>query len=41
MGVEIVRVPLNFEHPTDETGDVVPGAHLEPLYYLDEKPKPG
>jgi hypothetical protein len=41
MGVEIVRVPLDFKHPTDDTGDVVPGAHLEPLYYLDEKSKAG
>ncbi len=41
MGVEIVRVPLDFKHPTDDTGDMVPGAHLEPLYYLDEAAKPG
>jgi hypothetical protein len=41
MGVEIVRVPLDFKHPTDDTGDVMPGAHLEPLYYLDEKSKSG
>lgn len=27
MGVEIVRVPLAFEHPTDADGDVIPGAH--------------
>lgn len=41
MGVEIVRVSLDFKHPTDEGGDALPGAHFEPLYYLDEKSKPG
>lgn len=41
MGIEIVRVPLDFKHPTDETGAVVPGGHLEPLYYLKEDAKAG
>lgn len=41
MGVEIVRVPLAFEHPTDADGDVIPGAHHEPLYYLDPSQKTG
>ena len=41
MRVEIVRVPLNFKHPTDDAGDVIPGAHLEPLYYLADAEKPG
>ena len=41
MGVEIVRVPPDFEHPTDADGDVIPGAHHEPLYYLDPSQKTG
>jgi len=41
VGVEIVRVPLDFAHPTDGAGNVVPGAHLEPLYYLADDAKPG
>lgn len=41
MGIEIVRVPFNFRHPVDDTGEVVPGAHLEPLYYLTDAEKPG
>ncbi|HXZ54705.1 MAG TPA: hypothetical protein VEH03_04550 [Burkholderiales bacterium] len=35
MGVEIVRVPPDFKHPLGEDGGAIPGAHLEPLYYLD------
>lgn len=35
MGREIVRVPPGFQHPTDEEGYPVPGAHLEPLYYTE------
>lgn len=35
MGIEIVRVPCDFKHPTDEDGEVIPGAHHEPLYYAD------
>ena len=41
MGVEIVRVPLDFKHPTDGDGEVVPGAHLEVLYDLPGDAKPG
>jgi hypothetical protein len=41
MSIEIVRVPLNFEHPTDDDGEVIPGAHLEPLYDLTDAEKPG
>ena len=36
MGVQIVRVPPAFQHPTDEDGYHLPGAHLEPLYYIDD-----
>jgi hypothetical protein len=39
MGIEIVRVPRDFKHPTDEEGEKVPGAHHEPLYYTDEAAK--
>jgi hypothetical protein len=41
MGIEIVRVPLNFQHPINDDGEVIPGAHLEPLYYLTDAEKPG
>ena len=32
MGTEIRRVPPAFQHPLDDEGNPVPGAHLEPLY---------
>jgi hypothetical protein len=32
MGTEIVRVPHGFEHPADDSGHPIPGAHLELLY---------
>ena len=32
MGTEIRRVPPAFQHPLDDEGDPIPGAHLEPLY---------
>lgn len=35
MGRQLVRVPPDFEHPVDQRGDPVPGAHLEALYKLD------
>ena len=41
MGIEIVRVPPNFERPTDDDGDVIAGAHLELAYYLDPSHKAG
>ena len=41
MGVEIVRVPVGFMHPTDDNGDAIAGAHHEPLYDLDESSKTG
>lgn len=41
MGIEIVRVPPNFEHPTDDDGEVIAGAHHELLYYLDPSQKTG
>lgn len=39
MGIEIVRVPQKFEHPIDDDGEVIPGAHHELLYYLDPSQK--
>lgn len=35
MGREVVRVPPGFEHPVDEEGEFIEGAHLEPLYDAD------
>jgi hypothetical protein len=35
MGREIRRVPPGFEHPVDENGDFIAGAHHEPLYCVD------
>ena len=35
MGREILRVPPGFEHPSDDHGDFIAGAHLEILYYAD------
>jgi hypothetical protein len=32
MGRRIVQVPPGFHHPTDEAGEPIPGAHLEPLW---------
>ena len=32
MGREIRRVPPGFQHPLDEQGYPIPGAHLEPLH---------
>ena len=39
MGREIRRVPKDFEHPRDEEGELIPGAHLEPLWYASEDDK--
>lgn len=41
MGVEIIKVPIGFEHPVDEDGDAIPGAHYEALYYIDDALKIG
>lgn len=40
MGREILRVPKGFEHPRDEDGELIPGAHLELLWYASEEEKP-
>ena len=39
MGREIRNVPEGFEHPRDEDNELVPGAHLEPLWYASEEDK--
>ncbi len=35
MGVQLVRVPPDWQHPVDEVGELIVGAHHEPLYYMD------
>ena len=32
MGTVITRVPPGFQHPLDEEGDHIAGAHYEPLH---------
>ena len=39
MGVEIIRVPADWHHPLDEEGEVLEGAHHEPLYGMDDASK--
>jgi len=41
MGREILRVPPGFRHPTNASGDPVPGAHLELLYGIDTRDRTG
>jgi hypothetical protein len=36
MGTEITRVPPGFQHPGDDEGNPIPGAHYEPLYNAGE-----
>ncbi len=35
MGVEIVRVPPDWHHPVDDDGELIVGAHHEPLYHVE------
>ena len=35
MGRELVRVPPGFNHPTDQNGHPIPGAHHAVLYEID------
>lgn len=35
MGVQLVRVPPGWQHPVDGDGEIIVGAHHEPLYYMD------
>lgn len=39
MGQEIIKVPVGFEHPRDEEGELIEGAHLEPLWDIREEEK--
>ena len=32
MGREIIRVPVNFQHPVDKDGGYIPGAHYFALH---------
>ncbi len=34
MGRRVIPVPPEFQHPTDEAGEPVPGGHLELLWDL-------
>ena len=36
MGSQIQRVPPDFEHPVDDEGYQMPGAHYERLYNFGE-----
>ena len=36
MGTEIIRVSPGFQHPLNEEGDHIAGAHYEPLYHAGE-----
>ena len=36
MGSEIRHVPPGFQHPLDDEGYEIPGAHLEPLWRAGE-----
>ena len=39
MGIQIVRVPPEYNHPVDANGDYIDGAHLEPLWYMTVEQK--
>lgn len=39
MGVEIVRVPSDWQHPVDEDGEYEVGAHHQPLYEIEDLSK--
>lgn len=35
MSKEILRVPVGFQHPRNDEGEYIAGAHLEPLWHID------
>jgi hypothetical protein len=35
VGRQIVRVPVDFKHPTDDTGEYIPGAQLV-AWFVDQ-----
>ena len=39
MGIQIVRVPPDYQHPVNANGEYVDGAHLEPLWHMPEQQK--
>ena len=39
MGIQIVRVPLGYQHPIDSDGEYIDGAHLEPLWHMSAEQK--
>ncbi len=39
MGMQIVRVPPDYQHSTDSDGEYIDGAHLEPLWYTPAEQK--
>jgi hypothetical protein len=40
MGRRIERVPVGFQHPADDDGEPIPGAHLELLWDLPAEQRP-
>lgn len=40
MGRRIERVPVGFQHPADDNGEPIPGAHLELLWELPADQRP-
>lgn len=39
MGIQIVRVPPGYQHPTASAGEYLDGAHLEPLWHMSAERK--
>jgi hypothetical protein len=39
MGIQIVHVPPDYQHPKDSNGNYIDGAHLEPLWNMSEEQK--
>lgn len=39
MGIQIVRVPPGYQHPTDSDGEYIDGAHLLPLWTMSVEQK--
>jgi hypothetical protein len=39
MGIQIVRVPPGYQHPTGSDGEYIDGAHLEPLWHMSADQK--
>jgi hypothetical protein len=39
VGIQIVRLPLGYQHPTASDGEYLDGAHLEPLWHMSAEQK--